>query len=299
MTGINGVTLEKIKSFGKLIADVRSKLDYTSFGRFAKNNVLILCFTEYAVNIIDGNDEYLFSIKSDNENIEVQNGASKDCRIVFDIKLIVLDRILRDEEYIRVKHYRLFKYFFQYIGSAKLLDEASLINELRGERVALRRYKESELQQILLWYMDRDLNRLAGFAYNEPNISKVRSNMLSAFGKDPMNLVIEYLETGEAIGTIQLYDINRYDGNCMLGIRIGSKDYQGKGLGTEAIMLLVNHAFKDLNLKRVSLKVYDYNEYAIKCYLKTGFEVEGHLRKSAKVEGVYYDEVLMSIINQE
>jgi len=296
---LSGVALEKVNSFGKLISDTRSRLDYTSFGRFIKNNVLIFCFTEYALNIVDRNDEYIFSIKSEDERIEVSYGATKDCRIVFDINLVVLDRILSEEDRIRQKQSRLFKYLFSYLGSAKLLDEASLINELRGERVCLRQFKESEIQQILLWYMDRDLNKLAGFAYNEPNLSKIRSNMLSSFGKDPMNLVIEYIPTGEAIGTIQLYDINRYDGNCMLGIRIGVKEHQGKGLGIEAIKLLVNHAFKDLNLKRVSLKVYEYNENAIKCYLKTGFEIEGHLRKSAKVEGIYYDEVLMSIINQE
>lgn len=299
MLELNGVTIEKVQRFGKLISDIRSRLDYTAFGRFIKNNVLIFCFTEYSVNIVDGNDEYIFSIKSEEEKTEVLNGALKECKIIFNINLVVLNRILKEEEAIRVNLMKLLKYFLPYFGSANLLDEASLINELKGERVTLRRYKESELQQILLWYIDRDLNRLAGFAYNEPNISKVRSNMLNAFGKDPMNLVIEYLETGDPIGTIQLYDINRQDGNCMLGIRIGSKEHQGKGLGAEAIQLLVDYAFKDLKLKRVSLKVYEYNENAIKCYLKTGFEIEGHLRKSAKIEGIYYDEVLMSIISQE
>lgn len=297
MTEIMGVNRDQLRSFGELIYEIGEKMEETAVGRFLKDNLLLFCLKEYAINIIDGEMEYLYSILIKNGEVEVVDHAAECCSVVFDIEKRTLLKVLAEGEQLRRKPLGLLKYFFRYYGAAKLLDDASYIRELVGSRVRLRRFKEEELQQILLWYIDRELNRMAGFAYNEPTLDKLRSNMLSSFGKDPMNLVIEELETGKAIGTIQLYDINRFDGNCMLGIRIGEKDRQGKGLGPEAIKLLVDYAFDTLKLKRVSLKVYEYNENAKKCYEKIGFEIEGRLRKSAKVEDTYYDEILMSMIN--
>ena len=39
------------------------------------------------------------------------------------------------------------KYFFKYLGSARLLEESQLITELKGDNVTLRKAKEMELQQ--------------------------------------------------------------------------------------------------------------------------------------------------------
>lgn len=295
----NEELLEKVNVFVRLISDISDGLRETVYGKLLRDNILLFCCSEFCLNIISEMEETIFSVFIDGKKIKIISGATESCQICFDIQLHTLDQIIFEEDRIREKNIRLLKYLFKYLGSGKLLNESHFQKELKGENITLRRFKEAELQLILLWYIDKDLNKLAGYAYDEPDIRKIRSNMQSNFGKDPMNLVIEHNQSETPIGTIQLYDINKFDGNCMLGIRIGNRDFQGKGYGREAIELLLKYAFETLKLKRVSLKVYEYNENAIKCYLKTGFEIEGHLRKSARVEDQYFDEVLMSIINQE
>ena len=291
--------LEEVVELVALIDHIGGNLQETAFGKIVKGNILLLSCYEYSINVISGFEENLYSIFYDDSKRKVVLGANSDCKICFDIQLNILKNILEEKESIKRSNFKILKYLFQYLGSARLLEDSQLITELKGYNVTLRKARETELQEILHWYMDKELNNLAGYAYNEPNINKLRSNMLSSFGRDPMNLVIELNSSELPIGTIQLYDINKFDRNCMFGIRIGKAEYQGKGLGLEAINLIVQYAFNVLKLKRVSLKVYEYNKNAIKCYLKAGFEIEGKLRKSVKIDGIYYDEILMSIINPE
>lgn len=61
----------------------------------------------------------------------------------------------------------------------------------------------------------------------------------------------------------------------------------------------MQYAFEDLKLHRVDLKVLDYNKLGIRCYEKCGFKVDGVLRDSAFIEGQYYSDIVMSILEDE
>ena len=50
------------------------------------------------------------------------------------------------------------------------------------------------------------------------------------------------------------------------GLAIGAKDEWGKGYGTDAVRLLLRHAFATMNLNRVWLQVYEYNQRGLRSY---------------------------------
>ena len=80
---------------------------------------------------------------------------------------------------------------------------------------------------------------------------------------------------------------------------IGDKSCWGQGYGTEAMQLLLEHAFNTLNLNRVDLHVYDDNQRAIEMYKRVGFVEEGRLRDYHFREGKYFDTLIMSILRDE
>ncbi|MBW3671884.1 MAG: GNAT family N-acetyltransferase, partial [Acidobacteria bacterium] len=84
-----------------------------------------------------------------------------------------------------------------------------------------------------------------------------------------------------------------------LQIRIGPPERRRQGLGTEALELLLGHAFDDLNLHRVQLHALATNTSAIAAYEKLGFVVEGSLRRAAYVDGAYVDIVVMGLLADE
>jgi len=104
---------------------------------------------------------------------------------------------------------------------------------------------------------------------------------------------------GPLIGTCQLHSINYVHRSAELQIRIGDISAQGMGYGTEATRLLLDFAFRDLNLHRVSLHVFANNEQAIRMYEKSGFVREGVMRKMAHINGIYVDALLMGILREE
>src|SRR5919107_1358942 len=86
------------------------------------------------------------------------------------------------------------------------------------------------------------------------------------------------------------------NGSAMFHITIGEKDVWGKGYGTEATQLMLEHAFAHLGLHRVALAVFSFNERAIRSYEKAGFRVEGRAREAIWRKGRFWDEISMSVL---
>ncbi|UVT16833.1 MAG: GNAT family N-acetyltransferase [Nitrospira sp.] len=110
---------------------------------------------------------------------------------------------------------------------------------------------------------------------------------------------IRVRKNDKLIGSCQLHGIHPIHRTAELQIRVGDASARNSGNGTEAIHLLLNFAFKDLNLHRVHLHVFATNTMAIRAYEKVGFVREGMLRKAAHVDGTYVDIVLMALLREE
>jgi RimJ/RimL family protein N-acetyltransferase len=63
--------------------------------------------------------------------------------------------------------------------------------------------------------------------------------------------------------------------------------------------VLLRFAFTEVNLRRVTLSVFEYNPRAIRSYEKAGFRHEGRLRKVLNKEGKRWDILLMGILRED
>jgi RimJ/RimL family protein N-acetyltransferase len=104
---------------------------------------------------------------------------------------------------------------------------------------------------------------------------------------------------GVHIGNCRLFDTSAEDRSTTLGIWIGEEGYRSRGYGTDATRALVRFAFEEMNLHRVGLNVFAYNERAIACYRKCGFVEEGRGRQARYARGVYHDVVTMGVLRGE
>lgn len=104
---------------------------------------------------------------------------------------------------------------------------------------------------------------------------------------------------GRLVGEIRLDNVDLHDRRASMAIGILDPALLGKGLGSEAIRLLLQHAFADLHLHRIGIRVLAYNQRAIRAYEKCGFVIEGREREAAFVNGVWHDDVLMGVLEHE
>jgi RimJ/RimL family protein N-acetyltransferase len=122
---------------------------------------------------------------------------------------------------------------------------------------------------------------------------------LESQGKDAYHFVICRLEDDTPIGTIGLFHVDTVNGSAGIGISIGEKALWGKGLGTDAMLALLDFGFGQLRLERMWLEVYDFNVRARRSYEKCGFVLEGTERHAIFKRGRFHGVHLMSILRAE
>ena len=98
---------------------------------------------------------------------------------------------------------------------------------------------------------------------------------------------------------MSLANINQANSAADLSVIVGDEKDRDRGLGTEAIRILLEYAFEDLGLNRVGLSVFEFNETAIHAYEKLGFKREGRLRKAIWRDGEFHDAILMSVLSRD
>jgi len=107
--------------------------------------------------------------------------------------------------------------------------------------------------------------------------------------------VIEH--EGRPVGFANYRDLQPKARSAEIGIGIGESALWGKGLGREAVQLLLGHLTGALGLHRVTLHVMTYNDRAIASYKACGFVVEGVLKDAVMTDrGHRADSVAMAYI---
>lgn len=152
---------------------------------------------------------------------------------------------------------------------------------ITGSKIKLRNRKLADARDEYIWRTDPELARLDATSLlttSFPQYQSAYAGELCYPTSTKREFAIETLD-GKHIGNCIYYDINESKGEAELGIIIGNRNYRDKGYGTDAVTTLVNHIFRQTNLKRIYLKTLDWNTRAQKCFKKCGFTEYGHLAR--------------------
>lgn len=158
---------------------------------------------------------------------------------------------------------------------------------------------QNDLPLMFEWINNRDLV-IFNAPYQPVHFAKHQSWFdVIQERKDMVIFGIRLIASDTLIGSCQLHSIHPINRSAELQIRLGELDKLEQGYGTQALTLLVQFGFDDLNLQRIYLHVFRTNERAIHVYKKLGFVQEGLLRQSAYVNGEYIDIVVMGLLKAE
>ena len=172
---------------------------------------------------------------------------------------------------------------------------------LEGTKVNLRAPEMDDLERNTRWVNDREVTRFLALRYEMSQLAEeswLRGRAGQPLSYDNVFFAID-TKDGRHIGNLGLERAVPEDRKAMLGIMIGEKDCWSHGYGTDAIVTLLRFAFDEMNLNKVWLTTYDFNERGQACYRKCGFVDEGRLREARYSEGAYHDELLMSVVRDE
>ncbi len=97
-------------------------------------------------------------------------------------------------------------------------------------------------------------------------------------------------EMGYQIDPAHLY--KKEPNTAWIGITIGEKFAQGKGIGFHAMQFLEERV-REENLPRMELGVFEFNERAIKLYTKLGFQEIGRIENFTYWQGKMWKDIRM------
>lgn len=117
------------------------------------------------------------------------------------------------------------------------------------------------------------------------------------FEAKQLRLAICLNNSDEAIGLIDLFDFDPTNNRAGIGILIHCTTNRERGIGSEALQLLVNYCFTHLQLHQLYANIGIENEISIALFTKFGFQLIGIKKQWNKVNNQYNDEALYQLIN--
>lgn len=162
--------------------------------------------------------------------------------------------------------------------------------------VTIREITYTDTPNIVKWRNTAFVN--TNFIFREPFTTEIHEKWIR--DKVETGSSIQYIieVNNLPVGSIFLKDVDSANEKAEFGIFIGDEQYINKGVGTIATKLLLNKAFGCKKLHKIYLRVFANNQRALKSYEKNGFHQEAYLKDDVKIDGTFYDMILMAIFNK-
>ena len=171
---------------------------------------------------------------------------------------------------------------------------------IKGKKVGLRAVEKSDLEILRDWRNNPDFRK--NFReVRELNLSDQINWYESSCVSNPNNFmfVIVDIKSNELIGAAGLLYINWIIRSADFSFYIGKeKKYIDKdGYAEDATKLLIDYAFNNLNLNKIWMELYEFDNKKINFFTKKfKFKQDGILRDNCFENGNYHNSVIISLI---
>jgi len=115
-----------------------------------------------------------------------------------------------------------------------------------------------------------------------------------------MPFIIREKESNKIIGCTRYFNVDEVNQRLEIGYTWYSESYQRTSVNTECKLLLLSHAFEELDAIAVEFRTHWHNHKSRAAIARLGAKQDGVLRNHQRsADGVYRDTVVFSIINLE
>lgn len=165
---------------------------------------------------------------------------------------------------------------------------------IEGSLVRLRAFERSDVDANHAFVNDLDTlkSMVSGIPFPASMEDEYRwLEQQSSYSRGEYQFAVEDFE-GSLVGRCGIIRLDWKNSLAEVAIMIGAP-YRGRGYGKEAMELLCGFCFDEMNLHKLKVSVFAFNEAAIRCYEHCGFDREGLLKNEIFRNGKYQDVVVM------
>ena len=167
---------------------------------------------------------------------------------------------------------------------------------IAGEHVILRAFEREDAERCYRWMNDPNIVRTLKSRYPIAFSNEMEwlERAMRALATE-RHFAVERKDDRSHIGNASIHDIDWVSRTAWFGLFIGEPTAWNRGFGGDAIGTLVRFAFDDMNLEKLRINVFDYNDRAKHVLEGHGFVVEGKLTRDFYREGAWHDIVIFSV----
>ncbi|MCZ0704343.1 RimJ/RimL family protein N-acetyltransferase [Natronobacillus azotifigens] len=167
-------------------------------------------------------------------------------------------------------------------------------------------FKESDFATLVEWNENTSpefLMQWAGPEFTYPLTEEQLVNYIKGVNHPGANRYLYQAvdeDSGQVIGHLAIVNIDYEQNSARIAkVIVGNPEARGKGYGKQMISLALKICFEELQMHRVTLGVFDFNQGALNCYQQVGFKIEGLLRDCRKMGDSYWSLYEMSMLENE
>ena len=169
---------------------------------------------------------------------------------------------------------------------------------IKGRKVILRAQREEDAAFFTYWFNQPRIMFQCGFT--EPTDLETELKYINEYHRSEDSVWFTITDTdGSILGETGLLRMFPAWHCTDLTIIIPDPEKQKQGYGTEAVRLMLDMAFGEYDMNRVSIGVVGLNKEALQFYRKAGFRQEGIQEQGYYYGGEYSDFVMMRILRSE
>lgn len=169
---------------------------------------------------------------------------------------------------------------------------------IKGQQIYLRPITAQDTELVVQWRNSPSV--VENFIYRKPISTKEHMDWFE--NKVLKGLVHQFIicrnEDGMPLGSVYLQNFEEEHSKAEEGIFLSGEQAHGKGIGTEAAKLMLDYAFGELGLHKVSARVLAYNKASIRMHEKAGYVQEAYFKQELFLNGKYEDLIFLGAINQ-
>jgi ribosomal-protein-alanine N-acetyltransferase len=173
---------------------------------------------------------------------------------------------------------------------------------LRTERLVLREFRATDLDDIQAYAGDREVTRFLDWGPNTPE--QTREFLAGAIAgqaawpRFEFGFALDHLPSGRMIGSASLRLVDAPNRTVEVGYCL-NRDFWGQGLMPEAARALAQAAFGRLGLHRLVATCDARNVGSSRVMEKLGMRREGLFRTDRQIKGAWRDTFIYAILAEE
>ena len=172
---------------------------------------------------------------------------------------------------------------------------------LKGKNIYLRALEPNDLEFVYAMENDQSIWEVSNTQtpYSRFLVKQYLENAhQDIYEAKQLRLAICQDEDFPALGLIDLFDFDPQNRRAGIGIVIQSINDRNKNIGSEALHLMIQYAFHNLNLHQLYANIAVDNTASLALFTKFGFQKIGVKKDWTLVNGTFKDEALFQLLNQ-